>query len=248
MDVPAERHTEIAERLQVVHERIDHACLRAGRETGEIGLVVVTKFFPAADIEHLVDLGVTDIRENKDQEAGAKVAELPAEVRAMLTVHFVGQLQSNKAGHVARYADVVQSVDRTKIVKALDRGTGTALGEGARHTPLEVTIQVDLGEGEDRGRGGALPEEVPALADAVAASEHLELRGLMAVAPFGLDQSGTRAAFERLAGMSAELRRDHPDATWLSAGMSGDLEEAILAGATHVRVGSAILGPRPTIK
>ncbi|MDV3296730.1 MAG: alanine racemase, partial [Brachybacterium paraconglomeratum] len=102
----------------------------------------------------------------------------------------------------------------------------------------------DLGEGEDRGRGGALPEEVPALADAVAASEHLRLHGLMAVAPLGLDEDGTRAAFERLARMGEDLRADHPEATWLSAGMSGDLETAVTCGATHLRVGTAIMGSR----
>ncbi|WP_134772853.1 YggS family pyridoxal phosphate-dependent enzyme [Ornithinimicrobium flavum] len=245
MDATSERHTEIAERLRVVRERIEHACTGAGRETGEIGLVVVTKFFPASDIEHLVDLGVTDIGENKDQEAGAKVAELGADVRAAVTVHFIGQLQTNKANRVTRYADVVQSVDRARLVTALDRGVGTALGSGARHTPLEVTLQVDLGEGEDQGRGGALPDDLPALAEEVAGAEHLRLRGLMAVAPFGLDEAGTRAAFDRLAALGERLRADHPGASWLSAGMSGDLELAIAAGTTHLRVGSAILGSRP---
>ena len=241
----SERHTEIAERLRVVRERIDHACTRAGREAGEIGLVVVTKFFPATDIEHLVDLGVTDIGENKDQEAGAKVAELGEQVREAVTVHFIGQLQTNKANRVTRYADVVQSVDRARLVTALDRGVANAVEGGERHTSLDVTLQVDLGEGEDQGRGGALPDDLPGLAETVAATEHLRLRGLMAVAPFGLDEVGTRAAFDRLAALGERLRSDHPEATWLSAGMSGDLESAIAAGATHLRVGSAILGSRP---
>ena len=239
------RHTQIKERLTVVRERIERAARRAGRDPGEITLIAVTKFFPASDVEHLLDLGVRDMGENKDQEAGAKLAELTPEVREQTTFHFVGQLQSNKTGRVARYADVVQSVDRTKIVGGLDRGRGTALEQGLVDRPLDVFVQVDLGEGEQAGRGGALPDQVPALADAVAAAENLRLRGLMAVAPFGLDDVGTRGAFERLADLSAELRKAHPEATELSAGMSADLEQAIAHGATHLRVGSAILGSRP---
>lgn len=238
------RQTEIEERLTVVRGRIAQACAAAGRDPGDVTLIAVTKFFPAGDIAHLLDLGVRDIGENKDQEAGAKVAELDEAVRERLTVHFVGQLQSNKAGRVARYADMVHSVDRPKIVRALDRGRGTALEEGHAATPLGVLVQVDLGEGEQAGRGGALPEQVPALADAVAGAEHLRLRGLMAVAPFGLDETGTRAAFDRLAQLAAELRHTHPEADLLSAGMSADLELAIASGATHLRVGSAILGSR----
>uniref|UniRef100_UPI000AD1C839 alanine racemase n=1 Tax=Ornithinimicrobium sp. CNJ-824 TaxID=1904966 RepID=UPI000AD1C839 len=202
-----DRRTELQTNLATVHERIATAYADAGREPAEITLVAITKFFPASDVVHLADLGVRHVGENKDQEAGAKVAELPAEVRELLTVHFVGQLQSNKAGHVARYADVVQSVDRHKIVKALDRGAGTALAEGTRHTPLEVTIQVDLGEGADAGRGGAVPADVPALADAVAATEHLRLRGVMAVAPLGLDED---APPRRSGGSPTSLRACAP--------------------------------------
>lgn len=238
------RHTEIEERLAVVRGRIARACEAAGREPGEITLIAVTKFFPASDIAHLLELGVRDIGENKDQEAGAKVEELDEAVREQLTVHFVGQLQSNKAGRVARYADLVQSVDRAKIVGALDRGRGAAREQGHASTPLEVLIQVDLGEGEQAGRGGALPEQVPALAEAAAGAEHLRLRGLMAVAPLGLDEAGTRAAFERLARLGADLQQAHAEADLLSAGMSADLELAIASGATHLRVGSAILGSR----
>lgn len=238
------RHTEIEERLTAVRERIARACDQAGRDPREITLVVVTKFFPASDVEHLLDLGVSDIGENKDQEAGAKVAELAPEMRERLTVHFVGQLQSNKAGRVTRYADMVQSVDRTKIVRALDRGRGTALDQGHATTPLEVLIQVDLDEGEQAGRGGALPDQVPTLADAVAGTEHLRLRGVMAVAPRDVGEDGTRAAFDRLARLAEQVRTAYPEADLMSAGMSGDLELGIASGATHLRVGSAILGSR----
>ncbi|SOC51898.1 YggS family pyridoxal phosphate-dependent enzyme [Ornithinimicrobium cerasi] len=240
----ADRHVDLANNLEQVQNRIRAACETGGRSADEVTLVAVTKFFPASDVEHLAALGVRDIGESRDQEAGAKVAELALDVRSALTVHFVGQVQTNKANHVARYADVVQSVDRTKLARALDRGAAQALYAGERHMPLAVTIQVDLGEGADRGRGGALPEEVPALAEVVVGAEHLDLRGVMAVAPLGLDDAGTAAAFERLMTLSASMRSDYPDATWVSAGMSADLELAIRAGATHLRVGTAILGSR----
>lgn len=240
------RHEELRTRLADVRERLTRACAGAGRDPEEVTLVAVTKFFPVGDVELLVELGVRHIGENKEQEAGPKVAELTVAVRERLTVHFVGQLQSNKAGRVARYADVVQSLDRAKLVGALDRGRRTAVEEGDAHGALDVLVQVDLGEGEAAGRGGALPGQVPDLADAVAQAEHLRLRGVMAVAPRGLDQRGTRAAFERLAEIGAAVRHTRPEATWVSAGMSGDLELAVGAGATHLRVGSAILGSRPT--
>jgi PLP dependent protein len=224
------RRAQLATNLRVVNDRIDRARRVAGRTDG-VALVVVTKFFPATDVDLLADLGVTDIGENRDQEAAAKVAELTH--RDRLTVHFIGQLQSNKAGSVAQYADVVQSLDRAKVVRALDRAA-TASGR-----VLDVTVQVALDAAE--GRGGAPVAEVPALADLVAGTTSLRLRGVMAVAPLGADP---RAAFARLREVSDGIRTAHPDATWVSAGMSGDLEAAVAEGATHLRVGSAILGSR----
>jgi pyridoxal phosphate enzyme (YggS family) len=225
------RRDEVAAGLAAVRGRIDTALAAAGRSDVPT-LVVVTKYFPASDVDLLAELGVTDIGENRDQEASAKCAELAH--RERLTVHFIGQLQSNKAGSVARYADVVHSVDRTKLVRALDRAAGR---EGRT---LDVLVQVGL----DRsgGRGGAAPDQAPSLADAVAASEHLRLRGVMAVAP--LDEE-PRHAFARLRRVAETVRDRHPGATWVSAGMSADLEAAVAEGATHLRVGSAILGSRP---
>lgn len=228
----AARQRELATNLAAVRDRIEMARRAAGR-TDEITLVVVTKFFPAADVDLLVDLGVTDIGENRDQEAVAKVASVTH--RDHLRVHFIGQLQSNKAGSVAGYADVVQSVDRAKVVRALDRGA-TASGR-----VLDVTVQVALSDSE--GRGGVPIEQAPALADVVAETASLRLRGVMAVAPLGDDP---RAAFARLREVRDGIRRSHPAATWMSAGMSGDLEAAVAEGATHLRVGSAILGSRPS--
>ena len=226
------RRAQLAASLTVVRARIQEATGAAGRAPEDVELVVVTKFFPASDVDLLADLGVTDVGENRDQEASVKCAELGR--RDQLTVHFIGQLQSNKATSVVRYADVVQSVDRAKLVGALDRACVVA------ERQVEVLVQVGLDA--TGGRGGAAPEDVPALADAIAAAKGLRLRGVMAVAPLATEP---RAAFERLQSISERVRQDHPEATWVSAGMSGDLEAAIAAGATHLRVGSAILGSRP---
>ncbi len=229
---PATRRDQLATSLAAVRARIDRAMADAGR-TDEVTLVVVTKFFPASDIDLLSGLGVGDIGENRDREASAKVADLAH--RDRLRVHFVGQLQSNKAASVARYADVVQSVDRARLARALDRAA-TASGR-----VLDVTVQVGLEDVE--GRGGVAPHGAPALADLVAGSSSLRLRGVMAVAPLGADP---RPAFARLRAVGDGIRAAHPDATWVSAGMSGDLEAALAEGATHLRVGSAILGSRPS--
>lgn len=230
----SERRDELAQGLAAVEERISRACTEAGRPREDVQLVVVTKFFPRSDLDLLASLGVTDIGENREQEAAAKLAEggPPPGVRT----HYIGQLQSKKANAVTRWADVVQSVDRPKIVDALARGAGNAGRE------LTVLVQVDLDPDPAEHRGGAQPADVPALADKVAASDSLRLGGLMAVAPLGGDPD---EAFTRLAALSQRLREDHPEADWISAGMSGDLEAAVRHGATHLRVGTAILGTRP---
>lgn len=228
------RQDELEANLARVHDRIERAARSAGRDPVELELVVVTKNFPASDIDDLVDLGIRHIGENKDQEAGDKVAELAR--RDGVTVHFIGQLQSNKANHVASYADVVQSVDRPKIVIALDRA---AEKSGRR---LDVLLQVALDS--TGGRGGVAPDEVPGLAELVASTGSLTLRGVMAVASLGGDP---RRDFARLREVADGIRAAHQEATWISAGMSGDLEEAVAEGATHLRVGTAILGSRPSL-
>ena len=228
------RADELAANLAAVRDRIAAAAAAAGRPVDGIELVVVTKYFPPSDVDLLVDLGVRHIGENKDQEARAKVEELAR--RDDVTVHFIGQLQSNKVSHVAAYADVVQSVDRPKIVTALDRAAERA---GRR---LDVLVQVALDGGT--GRGGAEPDEVAGLADLVGDAGSLDLRGVMAVAP---RDGSPREAFARLREVADGIRRQHPAATWVSAGMSGDLEDAVAQGATHLRVGTAILGTRPSL-
>jgi pyridoxal phosphate enzyme (YggS family) len=237
MNDPSARRDEIAHNLVLVRERIAAACAGAGRDPSEVTLTVVTKFFPPSDVRLLAELGVTDVGENRHQEAEAKAAEC---ADLDLRWHFIGGLQSNKAAAVAAYADVVESVDRAKLLKGLSRG---ALERGA---VIDCLVQVSLDPpGAGVGRAGALPADVPALAARVCAAEGLRLRGVMAVAPLGEEPA---AAFARLAEVADEVRLVHPSATWVSAGMSGDLEEAVAAGATHVRVGSAVLGRRPEIK
>jgi PLP dependent protein len=225
--------------LSRVRERISTAETAAGRAVGEVGLVVVTKFFPASDVLLLAGLGVREVGENRHQEAEAKAAELERSSGDLgLRWHFIGGLQSNKAAAVAAYADVVESVDRPKLLAPLGRGAQQ------RGRPVEVLLQVSLDPPERGQRAGVAPDDLAALAEAAARADDLVLRGLMAVAPLGEDPA---AAFDRLARIRAGFLADHPDATVLSAGMSGDLEQAVAAGATHVRVGSAVLGSRPAV-
>jgi pyridoxal phosphate enzyme (YggS family) len=230
------RRDDLAANLATVRGRIEAACAAAGRRADEVTLVVVTKFFPESDVRLLAGLGVTAVGENRHQEASVKAA---ACVDLGLTWHFIGSIQSNKAAAIASYSDVVESVDRTKLVAALDRGAG----EHGR--VVDCLVQVSLDPPGAEGRSGAEPAAVAEIAAAISAAPSLRLRGVMAVAPLGVPPL---PAFERLASVAADLRGDHPEATVVSAGMSGDLEEAIRCGATHVRVGSAVLGPRPSIK
>ncbi|KRA37364.1 MULTISPECIES: YggS family pyridoxal phosphate-dependent enzyme [unclassified Nocardioides] len=230
------RREELVANLAVVRTRIDAACAAAARPAGDVRLVVVTKFFPASDVRLLVDLGVTDVGENRHQEAEAKAAAC-----ADLDVrwHYIGGLQSNKTAAVARYADVIESVDRPELIARIARGAAE------RGRPVDVLLQVSLDAPGSEHRAGADPGRLDDLAAAVAAHSELELRGLMAVAPLGEDPD---QAFARLAEIRSTFVEDHPEASILSAGMSGDLEAAISAGATHVRVGTAVLGSRPGVQ
>ena len=211
--------------------RIAGACAAADRDPSEITLVVVTKTFPVSDVALLAELGVTDVGESRHQEAGPKVAECAS---VPVRWHFVGRLQTNKAAAVAGYSAVVHSVDRIRLVDALARGAA------ASGRLVECFVQVSLDDAP--GRGGASIGEVLGVADRVAAAESLRLTGVMAVAPLGVDPN---AAFMRLSKAAELVRNRHPVARSISAGMSGDLEAAIAHGATHLRVGSAILGKRP---
>ncbi|BBH18331.1 YggS family pyridoxal phosphate enzyme [Nocardioides baekrokdamisoli] len=228
------RRDELAAGLAATRTRIAAAEAAAGRAPGSVALVVVTKFFPASDVRLLADLGVTDVGENRHQEAEAKAAEC---ADLDLTWHFIGGLQTNKAAAVARYAGVVESVDRAELIPRLARGAAEAGRD------LAVLLQVSLEPGAD-GRSGAAPADLARLAE-TATDAGLDVRGLMAVAPLG---EAPDRAFARLAEIQSTFLLGHPDASVLSAGMSADLEQAISAGATHVRVGSAILGSRSSVK
>ncbi len=232
----ATRRDELAANLTAVRARIDAAIAAAGREPGSVELVVVTKFFGASDVRLLAGLGVTRVGENRHQEAEEKAA---ACADLGLQWHFIGSLQSNKAAAVAGYADVVESVDRTKLVSGLERGAA------ARGAVVDCLIQVSLDPLTASGRGGAAEDDVARIAEAISTSPSLRLGGVMAVAP---PHEPAGPAFERLARISANLVATHPAATRISAGMSGDLEEAVKTGATHVRIGSSVLGPRPSIQ
>ena len=228
----AGRRSEISARLRQVQERIGAACLSAGRSADEVTLVAVTKTYPVSDIRLLTELGVTDIGENRDQEAAPKAAGCAA-FGLPVTWHFVGQLQTNKCRSVASYADVIHSVDRLRLVSALG---GRASANGRVITCL-VQVSID----GDPERGGAFGDQIPLIADALAGEDGLILGGVMAVAP---QDMAADAAFGKLREVAEEMRGRHPAAAMISAGMSGDLEEAIGAGATHVRVGTALLGGR----
>jgi pyridoxal phosphate enzyme (YggS family) len=245
-----DRKAELRESLAALRARIGAACAVAGRLPGEVTLVAVTKTFPVSDIRLLSELGITAVGENKDQEAAAKAARCAA-LGLSLNWHFVGQLQVNKAASVVSYADVIHSVDRPRLVSALGR---RALAAGRE---VQCLVQVSLDQPEDSldqpeespdgaalGRGGVKIGQVTALADAISAEPGLSLGGVMAVAPRG---QPPQTAFGRLREISDIVRSAHPAARVISAGMSGDLEEAIAAGSTLVRVGTALLGGRPAL-
>ncbi|MFE5969272.1 YggS family pyridoxal phosphate-dependent enzyme [Streptomyces sp. NPDC056463] len=236
-----DRKSELAENLVRVEERISAACASAGRKREDVTLIVVTKTYPAADVRILHELGVRDVAENRDQDAAPKAA---ACADLDLRWHFVGQLQTNKVRSVTSYADVVQSVDRLKLVTAL----AAAAEKSGRELGCLVQVALDAESGERGERGGVSPDGVEELAAAVDAAPGLRLDGLMTVAPLAGPFAGRqRAAFDRLMDLSTLLRATRPAANMVSAGMSADLEDAVAAGATHVRIGTAVLGVRPRL-
>ncbi|MBT2898219.1 YggS family pyridoxal phosphate-dependent enzyme [Streptomyces sp. McG3] len=236
-----DRKAELAANLAHVEERIASSCAAAGRKREEVTLIVVTKTYPASDVRILHELGVRHVAENRDQDAAPKAT---ACADLSLTWHFVGQLQTNKVRSVTSYADVVQSVDRAKLVTALS----AAAVRGERELGCLIQVALDAESGERGERGGVAPDGVEELAAGIGAAPGLRLDGLMTVAPLTGEYAGRqRAAFDRLMEISSSLRAGHPAANMVSAGMSGDLEDAVTAGATHVRVGTAVLGVRPRL-
>jgi hypothetical protein len=249
---PLSRRADLASRLDVVRSRIGAACAASGRDAGELMLIAVTKTYPASDVLALARLGLCDFGENRDQEAGQKAAEVAADGGDLPAIrwHFIGQLQTNKAHRVARYADVVQSVDRLRLVHAL----GVAAVAAGRDLTCLVQVSLDpadAGSGAlagvggdadgDPSRGGVPPARLAEVAAAVEAEPGLILGGLMAVAPLGMDPV---AAFTPLRHLGDVVRSVRDSAAIISAGMSADLEAAVAAGATHLRIGTALLGNR----
>jgi PLP dependent protein len=224
------RRAELAARLTEVQDRISRACETAGRSLAEITLIAVTKTRPASDVRLLSELGVADVGENRDVEAAPKASQC---ADLDLTWHFIGQLQTNKCASVVRYASVVHSVDRLRLIRAL--------GQAARRAERVMECLIEVSLDGDPARGGAPADDVPALAQALEAEPGLVLGGVMAVAPLGVAPA---EAFARLHDSAAAVRAVRPSATAISAGMSGDLEAAVQAGATHLRIGTALLGDR----
>lgn len=229
------RLSDIQSNLEIIQSRINKACSAAGRDISEITLIAVTKTYPASDVDLLKQLGIENVGENRDQEASSKKSE----VKNHFKWHFIGQLQSNKAKSVVNYADLIHSVDRWSLAKEIQKSA-----QGINKVQ-PVLIQVDLDQsGPDPTRGGIWPAELNELAASINQASHLELKGLMSVAPLG---ENPEQAFARLKEIRVAFLKDNPGAQILSAGMSEDLEAAILHGATHLRIGSALLGERPKI-
>lgn len=220
------RYDEIASNLERVRNQIKSAAESSNRTYDDITLIAVTKTFSVSDVHILASLDVHHYGENRDSDAAPKAAAVPG------TWHFQGQIQSNKLKSIASWANVIHSLDEARHIQVLDKVAIHRIG---------VFLQVSLDGAQ--GRGGASTADLSALADSVLNSTHLDLMGLMAVAP--LEESSDQA-FEKLAAIHDGFKASYPMATSLSAGMSNDFESAISHGATHIRVGSSILGSRPT--
>lgn len=227
-----DRLLELQANLQDVEREISDACIAANRNRADVTLIAVTKTWPASDVELLATLGIRDVGENRDQEARPKRDEVQA---ASLNWHAIGQLQTNKAKSVATWADVVHSVDRSDLVTALAKAVV------GRQTPLRVLIQANLDPNPTENRGGVLPNELLKLAELISECEGLHLQGVMGVAPLAGDDE---MAFSRLQEFANQIQSAFPGANWISAGMSGDFATALKYGATHLRIGSSILGNR----
>jgi PLP dependent protein len=215
----------LKEKLEQVEARIANAVARAGRKRSDITLLAVTKKFPAAVIQEAYELGLREFGENYVQEFERKRVELPGCAGARF--HLIGHLQSNKSKKAAEIFQVIQTVDTVKLARRLDE----------EERPLDVMIEVKLSSEE--AKAGAAPEDVPALADAIRATTHLRLMGLMTMPPWSDDGEQSRPYFALLHELAEQNHL-----TQLSMGMSHDLEAAIEEGATIVRIGTALFGPR----
>lgn len=228
------RQEELRRNLQDLEERISQSCNTSKRERKDITLIAVTKNFPASDIEILYELGIQDVGENRDQEASAKFAQ----VKKTLTWHFIGQLQSNKVKSVVKYCNFIHSVDRISLAKEISKQAQLI------KKTIKIFLQIDLAP-TDANRGGVEAGELNSLAREVAKLPGVEIVGLMSVAPLNQEP---KEAFSRLAVIRASFLKEFPKAAQLSIGMSDDFEDAINFGATHLRIGSLLLGVRPILR
>jgi pyridoxal phosphate enzyme (YggS family) len=248
----SDRESELTDALTTLRSRLVVAAEAAGRKVDEIQLLPITKFFPATDVAILSSLGCAAFGESREQEAAAKVGEVARLLGGSssgitrvprLDWHMVGQIQRNKVRSLANWAHTAHSIGSTRVVGALDRAVAAALSDGRRENPLRIYVQISL-DG-DVSRGGvdvSDPGAVDEICSQIEAAESLELVGLMGIPPLDWDPD---RAFARLEAEHQRVRRAHPDAVGLSAGMSNDLETAVKHGSTCVRVGTALLGRRP---
>lgn len=235
MKDPQLRRDEIAGNLARLQDRIDRALADAGRAGEQVQLLPVTKFHPAEDLRILLDLGIAEVAENREQEARAKATEVPES-----RIHMIGQIQSKKANSVARWASQVHSVDSERLISGLDRGMALALERGDRES-AELPCFIQLSADGDTSRGGVVAADVGELAEQIEAAQHLNLAGVMCVPPIGSDPA---EVFSLARELTDQLAERFGRGLKLSGGMSGDLEAAIAAGSDIVRVGTAILGTR----
>jgi uncharacterized pyridoxal phosphate-containing UPF0001 family protein len=238
-----DRESELADALTALRSRLAAAAEAAGRKLDEIQLLPITKFFPATDVAILSSLGCAAFGESREQEAAAKVGQVARLLGASSSGNPTPPRLHWQARSLADWAHTAHSIGSTRVVRALDRAVAAALSEGRREDPLRVYVQISL-DG-DVSRGGvdvSDPGAVDEICAQVDAAESLELVGLMGIPPLEWDPD---VAFDRLQSEHQRVRRAHPNAAGLSAGMSNDLESAIKHGSTCVRVGTALLGRRP---
>lgn len=242
-----ERDAELRTALDALRTRLERAAQSAGRDVAEIELLPVTKFFPASDVIALFRLGATAFAESRDQEATAKIEEVARAIgspdEAPIRWHMVGRIQRNKARSVGEWAYAAHSVDSPKLVAALDRSATAALEAGLRTEPLRVFLQLSI-DG-DEARGGVDVDATGRIDELCALTDRapgLTFTGVMGIPPLGADPG---EAFARLRQERDRVQRGYQQRLGLSAGMSGDLEAAVRHGSTCVRVGTALMGPRP---
>lgn len=231
--------SDLAKNLSTVRQQIRDAERAAGRKDGSVALLPVTKFHPVGRIEELASLGIALVGENREQEARDKAAVL----EGRCGIAMIGQIQSKKANSVARWASEVHSLDSLKLAHGLDRGMALALERGDRTSKI-LPCMVQLSYDGDSARGGAHLDDVPAIVEAVEEFEHLEMAGFMVVPPL---DSQPREVFTQARSLTDDYAAKLNRNLRLSAGMSGDFVDAIACGSDIVRVGTALLGPRPVV-